>query len=165
MALSKFSIVLLSVAFTILTSVQAQTNPAAAARGDLGKGGEAIVVLQPSTLQEKSSHSFQSNATGAPGFVRGDKYLLPTQPGDDSFAPVKQQALQARVESGGNIGFVKTNGTYFTLNGMIKYFSGSNDYFLILRCSPPQLCRTDDERCPSEQSQRLSYSQAGTATV
>ncbi|EIE21346.1 glycoside hydrolase [Coccomyxa subellipsoidea C-169] len=65
--------------------------------------------------------------------MRSDKYTLPSQPTDDSFAPLENRELAAKVESGGNVGFVGTNGTNFVLNGKITYFSGSNDYFLILR--------------------------------
>ncbi|CAL8463202.1 g2736 [Coccomyxa elongata] len=67
------------------------------------------------------------------GYSRGNKYILPKQPADSAFAPVNNLPYAARAESAGNIGFVQTNGTNFVLNGKIKYFSGSNDYFLIMR--------------------------------
>ena len=99
---------------------------------------------QPASLQKLTAHSFESGSSGSPNFRRSDKYLLPSQPADDSFAPLQNEGFAARVaakvEAGGNMGFVKTNGTYFVLNGKITYFSGSNDYFLILRCSAHPRC-------------------------
>ncbi|BDA44582.1 probable mannan endo-1,4-beta-mannosidase 1 at N-terminal half [Coccomyxa sp. Obi] len=65
--------------------------------------------------------------------LRSEKFILPEQPANSSFAPVNGEALAARIEAGGNIGFVKTTGTNFVLNGKIRYFSGSNNHFLILR--------------------------------
>ncbi|CAL8463203.1 g2737 [Coccomyxa elongata] len=87
----------------------------------------------PNFLQQASYSDFQSQFREPQNYSRGEKYVLPQQPADSSFAPIKNQALAARTESSGNVGFVTTNGTNFVLNGQIKYFSGSNDYFLILR--------------------------------
>ena len=95
---------------------------------------------QPGFQQRASTVSFESGYSGSPEFNRSDKYTLPSQPTDDSFAPLENRELAAKVESGGNVGFVGTNGTNFVLNGKITYFSGSNDYFLILRCRPCHYC-------------------------
>ena len=99
----------------------------------------------PNFQQQASYSDFQSQFSEPQNYSRGEKYVLPQQPADSSFAPIKNQALTARTESSGNVGFVTTNGTTFVLNGQIKYFSGSNDYFLILRCCPPRSSRTSLE--------------------
>ena len=93
-----------------------------------------ILAPQPESQQRASSTNFQSGYSGSAEFNRSDKYTLPSQPTDDSFAPLENRELAAKIESGGNFGFVGTSGTNFVLNGKITYFSGSNDYFLILRC-------------------------------
>ena len=99
---------------------------------------------QPASLQKLTTHSFESGSSGSSDFNRSDKYLLPSPPVDNSFAPLQNEgfaaSVAAKVEAAGNIGFVKTSGTNFVLNGKITYFSGSNDYFLILRCSAHQRC-------------------------
>ena len=114
----------------------AQTESPNAGSGSR-RNDKDTILDQPTILEKKSFSSFQSQFSKPLGYSRGSKYILPQRPADSSFAPVKNLPYAARAEAAGNVGFVRTNGTNFVLNGKIKYFSGSNDYFLIMRCYPP----------------------------
>ena len=143
--------VILAFSFT-LVAVQAQPAPAPAKSVGPAEGPTAVRAAtgdkyalgpQPSFLQQLTYSDFQSQFSEPQNYTRGEKYILPQQPADSSFAPIKNQALAAKTESAGNVGFVTTNGTNFVLNGHIKYFSGSNDYFLIMRSAAnlSRMCR------------------------
>ena len=126
-----------------LFAVQAQRVPAPEMSVGPAEGPSELRVddrhaLAPRSafLQQQVYSNFQGNFSEPQGYVRDEKYILPEQPADSSFAPVENQTLAARTESSGNVGFVTTNGINFVLNGKIKYFSGSNDYFLIMRRVP-----------------------------
>ncbi len=134
--------VLVNLCFS-LVAVQAQ--PATAPSQSVGPAESKSAVRPvndkyalgplPNFLQQQVFSSFQGNFSEPQGYNRDEKYLLPEQPADSSFAPVNE-TLAARTEASGNVGFVTTKGINFVLNGQIKYFSGSNDYFLIMRCCP-----------------------------
>jgi mannan endo-1,4-beta-mannosidase len=66
--------------------------------------------------------------------LSAEKYVLPPKPNRISSIVGNSSTVSpqnARTEALG--AFVSTLGGNFVLNGDIKYFSGSNDYFLILR--------------------------------
>lgn len=107
--------------------------------GTLRRDDTLFVAHQPRKLQQSSLKIFQSQFSEPKGFQRNEKYILPQQPADTSFAPVKDEAVAARIEAGTNIGFVGTSGTNFVLNDKIRHFSGSNSFFLIMRCRPTHL--------------------------
>lgn len=55
----------------------------------------------------------------------------------------------ARVEGAASPNFVTTSGVHFMLDGSIRYFPGSNDYFLILRCCGVDIHSILDHIVPS----------------
>ncbi len=74
------------------------------------------------------------------------KYLLPDRPTAGTWPAAAPPAAAAAGSSASpessarteaippaSTNFVQTDGIHFTLDGAIKYWSGSNDYFLILR--------------------------------
>ena len=78
----------------------------------------------------------QSNTTSnSSDFVRHTKFVLPNQPinATSRMDLAGRQINPASVEAISQLQFVRTNGVYFTVGGRIRYFKGSNDYFLVLR--------------------------------
>ena len=78
----------------------------------------------------------QSNASSdSSDFVRHTKFVLPNQPNNAtlSLGLAGSRTNAASVEAISQLQFVKTNGVHFTVGGRIRYFKGSNDYFLVLR--------------------------------
>ena len=77
--------------------------------------------------------------------LAASKYLLPDRPTAESWPGTTPAAAAATGSSASPEGarteaippaspnFVQTDGIHFTLDGAIKYWSASNDYFLILR--------------------------------
>ena len=107
--------------------------------GTLRRNTNFSLAHQQRNLQQSSSNNFQGQFSEPKGFQRHEKYILPQQPADSSFAPVKDAALAARIEAGTNVGYVGTSGTNFVLNGKIRHFSGSNSFFLVMRCCPTHI--------------------------
>ena len=65
-------------------------------------------------------------------FAHTAKYALPAKPNDTELAPTNSSGASVEAISA----FVGTQGTDFVVNGQVHFFSGSNDYFLILRYFP-----------------------------
>ena len=108
--------------------------------------GSAGWTQGTTTAQSASSNAVLS-AEVLSADTSSSKYLLPSQPTEGSW-PSAPSAAGAAIASPGSAAaesgahteaifpaspnFVQTDGIHFTLDGEIKYFSGSNDYFLIL---------------------------------
>ena len=65
-------------------------------------------------------------------FTRDPKYILGPVPSSDDFL-ASNEGAQTEASPAGLSSFVRTSGQYFTVDGQVRYFAGSNDYFLILR--------------------------------
>lgn len=99
---------------------------------------QGSALRQGTQLQSASGVAFENTATNP-------KYILPDQPTSASWTgePSSAQPEAAKAETAAHVeaiapaspNFVTTDGIHFTLDGSIRYFPGSNDYFLILRYS------------------------------
>ena len=105
--------------------------------GDPNSSGwtQGSQLPQGTGVQSASGFGFENTATNP-------KYILPSQPTSGSWTgQTAAQPESARAETAAHVediapaspNFVTTDGIHFTLDGSIKYFPGSNDYFLILR--------------------------------
>ena len=94
-------------------------------------------MLEPRpNATELGAYAEVPEAALAPGtaasFARTEKYTLPARPNDAALGPANASTAAA-VEAISAGAFVRTSGTNFLLNDQVRYFAGSNDYFLVLR--------------------------------
>ena len=99
--------------------------------GTLDGDNIASAVLAAAAPGPASGFSTEPTASLAEdSFRQSQKYALPAPPNGTDLQPTNSSET-ASVEA--ISGFVSVLGTDFILNGQKHYFSGSNDYFLILR--------------------------------
>ena len=121
---------------------QQPLDPKYALAADPGSAG----WTQGTATPQSASANAALSAAVLSATTSSNKYLLPSQPTEGSW-PSSAAAGAATAPSGSaapesgarteaiapaSPNFVQTDGIHFTLDGEIKYFSGSNDYFLIL---------------------------------
>ena len=108
---------------------------AIAADPDTSGWTQGSALPQGTGVQSASGVAFENTVTNP-------KYILPSQPTSASWSGQSSaQPEAARAETAAHVediapassNFVTTDGIHFTLDGSIRYFPGSNDYFLILR--------------------------------
>ena len=91
------------------------------------------IAPAPNAFVETNETASLSRTTGTgTTFPRDPKYILGPVPSSDDFL-ASNEGAQTEAAPANLSGFVRTSGQYFTVAGQVRYFAGSNDYFLILR--------------------------------
>ena len=88
------------------------------------------VALSPTDTKSFSSRPYQGEE-----FPRGARYVLPDIQPIGLNPPATSDSAQPETAPVPVSGFVQRSGQNFVVNGSVHFFSGSNDYFLILRCA------------------------------
>ena len=111
-----------------------------------GARGQATGSTQSGTIDNPADNSTDtspfapapsqsSTSSNTSDFVRHTKFVLPDQPENatSGLDLAAGRSNAASVEAISQLQFVKTSGVHFTVGDRIRYFKGSNDYFLVLR--------------------------------
>jgi hypothetical protein len=115
--------------------------PTFAAQAPFARSSRYVLAPKPSAnaLDAVAAVPFAAQAPGtapaplpAASFARTEKFTLPARPRDAAFAPTNASTTAAAVEANSPGAFVTTSGTNFVQNSQVRYFSGANDYFLVL---------------------------------
>jgi hypothetical protein len=115
--------------------------PAKPTDGDFTPPVNAAALADMSTIESlrQPTQPEDVSKTTRSATVNNSKFKLPSKPSDGDFAKVQPDGQGAHTESGSS-GFVQTSGSHFIVDGTVRNFRGSNDYFLVMRWGVKRSC-------------------------